>query len=181
MTGQIHDTVEFQGTTYDVVGANTPTLFHPRMVGIEPFKLHTACYRGFIAHYTVDDGLVLERLEVRVEGDEYPPIEGVEPRIAEHAIYEGLSLCIPFDGILRIGGGMIQSLYVHLGFQPPMAYKQVLQLLIREGTYVTFADHSKHYRKERRTYRKLIRTSMFPPQYEDGFELERVYEALAIP
>jgi hypothetical protein len=70
MTGQIPDTVKLDGTTYSITAVDGEGLFKPDEHGLQPHFMSTACWRGIVCSYVVqDDLLLLDRLEIRLEPD----------------------------------------------------------------------------------------------------------------
>ena len=64
--------------------------------------------------------------------------------------YVDMNYKLPFTGRLLIAKNFIQSMYVHMGYQRPIAYRTVLELVIKEGDVLEVIDHSKHYKKLRK-------------------------------
>lgn len=55
MTAQISDTIHFQYQDYSLAGVSGSGLFRPQYHGLEPRIMSTACYRGFVCFYRVED------------------------------------------------------------------------------------------------------------------------------
>ena len=155
MTAQIPDRLILKTTEYDVIGARGEGLFSPEEVGLHPFPMHTACYRGYYATYLVEEAqLFLTKLTLKLaEAEDYEPIQNVEPeldttrlpsgeRVVRKGEYTDLKLPVPFTGNLLLGGDFIQKLYVHMGFQRPYAYKEVLEVVFEDGQLRETTDHS---------------------------------------
>jgi hypothetical protein len=153
VTAQIPDSVLVSGVGYQIIGVKGEGLLHPIDFGMQCRMMHTACYRGYIAQYEVRDGqLVLTRIHIQAEG-EVLPIDGISPNQPfEHnrPVYEGLNVPAPFTGGLLLGRDFIQSMYVHMGFQKPIAYEEVVELHLEDGRVANIFDHSKNLAKKRR-------------------------------
>ena len=147
VTAQIPDKITINAHVFSIVGVYGGELFTPQSVGILPLPAMTSCWRGYVCHYKVrDDTLILDELQVSIQtiplpGSEQalssqvaPLINEVQPsgkRSSFNTIYENLNLDIPFTGSLFAGDGFIQSLYVHMGFQPAWKYETVFELILR--------------------------------------------------
>lgn len=149
MTSQIPDTIIWKTKEYDILGfENTDDetgLFDPKMYGLSPCMMHTACYRGFYCTYAiVDNTLYLDTLCVNDKNGHYPPIHGVDavPRQYDGFVYEGLHINIPYTGVLRIGTDFRPEHYVHMGFQKPSAYGKVWDMECLHGRVVGMKDIS---------------------------------------
>jgi hypothetical protein len=107
--------------------------------------IHTACWRGYYCAYEVQvDTLLWQQMTVRSRGGNYPPINGVQPRVDPHgtAEYHSLGLRMDYTGKMLAGKDFIQERYVHMGFQAPSAYGCVIELVFVAGTLVETADRS---------------------------------------
>jgi len=180
MTGQIPDKVYYEAREYSLIGAGGGPLFDPTEYGIEPCKPHTACYRGYIATYSLDDDgrFTLEELRVwtekilwRIGSDEaeggLPPINGVRPFLCGE--YSYLRLRIPFTGVIRLAKDFSEECYVHQGFQKASAYETVLDVKLKKGRLVEVKDRSKEAARRRGEFRKRY--------MEDGDVVKAVDEA----
>jgi hypothetical protein len=57
--------VRFERATYDLAEFEGGPLFEPDAMGLEPAPISTACWRGFVATYSVTrNRLILKELEV---------------------------------------------------------------------------------------------------------------------
>ena len=63
--------------------------------------------------------------------------------------YNNLSLQTYFTGKLLLAKDFIQSMYVHMGFQRPMAYKTVVELSVENGKITLFKDLSRKIEGDR--------------------------------
>jgi len=145
VTAQIPDEFRYMGELYSLVGLKGSPLYTPQDFGITPMMASTACYRGFVMRYDCADGrLILEGMSVRTE--EAPPINNIDPMeeggfFFSHR-YENLGLKTRFSGSMLLGKDFIDSMYVHMGFQRPMAFRTLLELQIEDGDILATNDLS---------------------------------------
>jgi hypothetical protein len=154
MTLQMPDLVKYKDEEYVLVGIKGGGLFSPKDFGMTPVSVMTSCYRGHWAEYAcVDGALVLTEMTVSSEGNRYEEVGGVQPlveKIPPMARYEGLRVPSPFTGRLLIAKNLIQDQYVHMGFQKPVAYKTVIELVVEDGRVTAELDRSDTYAAARR-------------------------------
>jgi hypothetical protein len=135
MTAQISDSVHFEEQDYAITGVSGDGLFSPQAHGLEPQMMSTACWRGFVCWYRVEnDQLQLQNLWIRLEhtvenkSEKDPALFGIRPKFEERewcANYENLHVPIAFTGGLLIGRDFIRELYVHMGFHPAWKFREV--------------------------------------------------------
>jgi hypothetical protein len=150
MTAQINDRFRYFGEPFELVGIKGQGLFDPAEHGIRCTMMHTACWRGFIAGYAVEEGeLRLVELEMQLDelgpGSEPPKVYRVAPRgVSEHGRADyTLQARVPFSGGLLLAQDFVQELYVHMGFHPAWKYRRVHELSFEDGKLVREADRSK--------------------------------------
>jgi len=161
MTAQISDSVLYLGEEYSLTGVKGEGLFDPKQFGLELVRMHTACYRGFIAAYTVTDGrLQMERLHINPAAEEVdiaalPTIYGGRPAGGECGFfYHDAPDAVPFTGGMLIGRDFLAELYVHMGYHPAWKFREVHELVFTEGRLTEQRDVSaamEKYRQERET------------------------------
>ncbi|MET7394071.1 hypothetical protein ABZS66_11300 [Dactylosporangium sp. NPDC005572] len=139
MTGQFADQVEWRGEPFGVTAVDGSGLFEA--AGAQPTS--TACYRGYIASYRVDDGrLVLAELETGPAYDGahlgVPPVEGRRGV----QVYRGLAVPVAFTGRLLIGGGYVDIGRLHMGFRPAYGFQRVWELAFDAGRLTTAQERS---------------------------------------
>jgi len=81
--------------------------------------------------------------------------EGVTPKYGDNghiAVYSGLDRLVPFTGGLLLGNGFIEELYEHMGFHPAWKFREVHELVFREGQLQRAADCSEAADKFRKTF-----------------------------
>lgn len=115
MTSQVSNTIGFQSNLYVVVDASNGYLFEPEALGFRPISLSTACYRGFICEYTIEnDQLFLQNLEIstgvvdkksrRPALDPLPELGHVKPNLDYSEVqdcagrYENLRMPLAYSG-----------------------------------------------------------------------------------
>lgn len=154
MTAQIPDEFRYEGEEYALVGMNGEGLFTPQDFGLTPRMASTACWRGYVMKYDCLDGqLVLDGMDVN--SDTAPPINGVDPIDGTREVgneqmryrmfkftYEKLGLKTKFTGSMLLAKDFIDSMYVHMGFQRPMAFRTVLELQVQDGDIISMSDLS---------------------------------------
>ncbi len=145
MTAQIPDEFRYMGELFSLIGLKGSPLYAPQDFGITPIMASTACYRGYVMRYDCVDGqLILDGMSVRTE--EALPVNRIDPldeggHFFSHR-YENLSLKTKFSGSMLLGKNFIESMYVHMGYQRPMAYRTVLELQIQDGDIMATNDLS---------------------------------------
>ncbi len=147
MTAQIPDSVIYEGEEFFLVGVKGEKLYIPEDFGIAPHFRSTACWRGYVMRYTFNKGqLVLDRMLLNTSKP--LKINGIEPQTLKDVgsfdySYENLSIKTDFTGAILLAKDFIQEMYVHMGFQRPMAYEIVVELEIQHGNMVSVKDLSK--------------------------------------
>jgi hypothetical protein len=163
MTAQINDTCFHRKIDFAVAGISGSGLFDPAAMGIRPVSTCTACWRGYVAHYSILDGeLFLTSLHIGLEqGDAIraragkgPELFGVLPTRGGLAgfLYKGFQSRIPFSGGLLLANDFIRELYVHMGFHPPWKYKEVRELIFDAGRVTDEFDRSAEMAAARRNF-----------------------------
>ena len=160
MTAQFEDEFRLRGEVWSLIGMSGSGLFDPADHGIGVEGHCTACYRGFLCRYDIDDeGIFLIQLLVMgPSGAMFPSLGGVEPTPVGQlfdAVYDGLRLAVPFDGGLLLGREFIEDQYVHMGFQKPHAYARVREVIFSKGRLKREADHSDLFRELRATVSRM--------------------------
>jgi len=148
MTSQIPDIFKFNGEEFDIVGIDGPDLFDPNNEGFKPQMTTTACWRGFQLKFGANNKeIYLDEMSIRQE--EGIVFKGRKPIQGERRFthkYVDMNYKLPFTGRLLIAKNFIQSMYVHMGYQRPIAYRTVFELVIKEGDVLEVIDHSKYYK-----------------------------------
>ncbi|HEY4329840.1 MAG TPA: hypothetical protein VGN88_08890 [Phycisphaerae bacterium] len=149
MTAQFSDPVEYKKKPYAIAGICGKGLFEPAAHGMKPVPKCTACWRGYVCSYAVEQALFLEQLSVCIEHPENPPkLFGMMPAPFPgefhmfDLVYINLHQPVPFSGGLLLAADFIEELYVHMGFHPAWKYHTVHELIFREGSLVRESDRS---------------------------------------
>jgi hypothetical protein len=153
MTAQIPDSVIYDGEEFSLVGVKGKGLYNPEDFGISPHFRSTACWRGYVMRYTFNKGqLILDRMLLNTNNP--LKINGIEPQILKDIgsfdyCYENLNLKTDLTGTILLAKDFIQEMYVHMGFQRPMAYKTVIEIKIDHGNILSVKDLSKRMEEYR--------------------------------
>jgi hypothetical protein len=145
MTAQIPDTFLLDGKKYALVGRRGSGLFEPAEHGIPTFMMHTGCWRGYIATYSITDALRLDEVELQMaEPDPERTLFGARPASYDRgrATYRGLEQIVEYSGGILLGDGFVRELYVHMGFHPPHKWLVVHELIFERGRVVERHDRS---------------------------------------
>jgi hypothetical protein len=171
MTRQFPDEVRYQDRQYAITAVDGTGLFDPGTHGIQPGPLSTACYRGFVSSYLIeDDRLVLDALELG--RDEDPPVLhelfGVTPRLADETAihrtaicYERLAAPVEFTGRLLLGAEYLHLGYLNMGFLPAWLYEWVQELTFDGGQLTAAYDRSAEVSAVRR---RIGEEGLRPPE-----------------
>ena len=148
MTAQIPDNFIYKGEKYYLVGLKGTKLFDPLKYNLKLKGGFSGCWRGYVSTYAlVESHLVLESLMVRAQ--EVQEIRGVKPEEVTGPLktffnyeYLDLALKLDFTGSLLIAKDQIDAMYVHMGYQRPMAYEDVIELHFLKGELAKKEDVS---------------------------------------
>jgi hypothetical protein len=153
MTAQVSDAIAYRGKDYEIAGINGKGLFDPTEHGMKPYGKASICWRGFLCAYKVgNDALWLDKLKVNLKNPA-PVLFGVVPKPFEidigvrkirwfDAVYEHLNYKVPYNGGLLLARDFIKELYVHMGFHPAWKYREVHELIFKDGQLVEERDCS---------------------------------------
>jgi len=161
MTAQMNDEFVFRRRKYYVSAIEFPENFIDiYSLGFKPTMFHTACWRGYIATYSIyRKYLVLKNLYTNNGDDlknEAPKLNNKLPQISinenwvseetkmnrREFTYNNINLIIPYTGSILITKDFINERYVHMGFQPYFNYEAVIQLSFNNGKYIISKDLS---------------------------------------
>jgi hypothetical protein len=164
MTAQIPDRFKYRGKDYSLAEQRGTGLFNPKAHRMKLTAPHTACWRGFVAHYEVrNDQLRLNALCLWSDQVETLPLllygaplhlregEVVDPLYGSYdGAYENCPEPVLYTGSLLLADGFISELYEHMGFHPAWKYREVQELHFRQGALVKVRDLSEDMRRLRR-------------------------------
>ena len=155
VTTQISDGVIYEGKKFVLCGCNGPELFDPAIYGLVPAAPSTACYRGWMADFAVNEFLVLKDLFIfhdagmpalnrRPNGPLVNSIAPIEPNswCGFNCLYPDVNLTIPFTGGLLIADGFIKQSGVNMGFHRFWKYETVMELIFANGRLQSVDDKS---------------------------------------
>ncbi|MDO5293417.1 MAG: hypothetical protein Q4F05_11780 [bacterium] len=153
MTAQQPDSYFYQSEKYSYIaskGKHISATFHPGDYGITPASICTNCYAGYFCEFQVLHGkLLLQTLQINSKENKYPAINGVLPLLPNDApgyqgyhVYENLTLPMDYTGSLILGKGFLNKYYIHTGFQHAWSYKNVIELIFKDGQLVEQHDYS---------------------------------------
>ena len=163
MTAQIPDEVEYRAGRYAVTAVDGTGLFDPARHGLEPQAMSTACWRGFICAYRVEQGVLrLSHLEIALD-----PVEGEAPlelfgragyRLPEsgdvahpEAWHYDPDAPVGFTGRLLLGDGDAAGPYLNMGFLPAWYYEDIRELTFTAGRLTAESDLSASVARLRET------------------------------
>lgn len=189
MTGQIADTVSFEGEIRAISAVDGIGLFNPREHGIEPFAYSTACHRGYHCAYLVDgESLYLTRVHIGLQRpDERAAQLGRGPQLfgkipqryivhghrrelmtgkeisswesPDHRV-DGLHERMPFTGGLLLVADFIESMRSHHRYHAIYKFAQLHELRFDTGRLLEARDLSAQAQAFRQ--RHPPRTGDFP-------------------
>lgn len=153
MTAQIGDSFKFKDRKYSIVAISEPIKFDPKMFGITPQWVSTACWNGYWCEYDItEEGIFLENLYIKSKNDFYPEINGVLPmcegetgemdKYMGHHLYKGVHLKMDYEGRILVGTEFLQEYYIHMGYQRAWAYKVLKEFVFLDGELVEINDLS---------------------------------------
>lgn len=158
MTAQATDAVLLHGERFLICGVNGSELADPSQWGLKPEMPSTACYRGWVAEYRIDDRIELANLyvfhdaglPVKNRKPNGPVINGIAPQepdasgsaIGFNCLYKDLGLPIQFTGGLLLGTGFVRGLMVNMGFHPFWKFEKVHELMFEQGRVLSCVDKS---------------------------------------
>jgi hypothetical protein len=143
MTAQIEDVVVFRGRMHALIGVNGPGLFEPDQHGLQVHMTTTACRRGYVCEYAVEDKHVF-LIALRLSTTEPPTrLFGADVRmIGSAATYSPIRVPLTFAGGLLLGAGSSHDDCAYMGNHPAWKYTEILELLVDDGQLVAVFDRS---------------------------------------
>jgi hypothetical protein len=172
MTAQISDQIWYREKQYSIVVASGEGMFKAEEHGLHPVSYSTGCWIGYYCHYEVIDGaLRLKRLHIGLSGverdaadrGEGPILFGLRPTYRESAgyyVYDDFPEPVPFTGSLTLGADFIWDMYVHMGYHPPHKFREVIDLVFKDGRLVQETDRSEEMARLREMMAGSSGTSM---------------------
>lgn len=151
MTAQIGDKIRNSYNKFDILALSTPIDFSPEEFGIIPGVLSTACWRGFWCEYDIGDSqFLLKTLYINSKDENYPPINGVYPKLEPypgaqmlyymgHHIYKDINIPIKYTGKIIAVNNFIQD---YIGVDRIRSFKEVVEWTFVEGCLESTIDLS---------------------------------------
>lgn len=158
MTAQVSDRIDVDGATYALCGISGTGLFDPVDHGVLPRPISTACWRGFVCHYAVRDGMLrLAELHLglgaEVDGAQVgvgtPLLGAPAAEVNREYVFRWDALDVAFTGTLLAGDRFVASTYVHMGFTPAWKFERVLRLEVDGGRVTRIEDLSEQMARTR--------------------------------
>ena len=157
MTAQFSDLFRYQNKEFSLAEVSGGELFKATDFGLFPIPASTACWRGYLAIYTVSaSNLVLDTLFINLHEGQGLAINSVTPAKPTdrysmfNNVYRDLGYRLQYTGSLLLGDEFIRELYVHMGFHPTWKYKTVIELTFENGTLTGEFDRSENMAQLRR-------------------------------
>lgn len=137
MTMQVTDPFVWNDEEWFFLGAeNVYSLFDPEQYGLYPQMASTACYKGFIMKFRIDNQqLMLDELQIYCGDNPYPPVNGVDalpPDSMGLRLYKNINLFLPYSGVITIAKNLNERFFGR-AFIGPHAYKTVFELTFENG------------------------------------------------
>ena len=156
MTAQASDQVLHQGKRFALALFSDDGLFSPSKYGYNPVMASTACYRGYLSEYEIKNGsLFLKNFYISNRESFWPFSKKKKPPIlngikAEESdmnfcgdwVFRNVHLPVKYTGGLILAREFIESLYIHIGFQSPWKYEEVIEILFDDGQVISENDLS---------------------------------------
>ena len=190
MTAQINDIFSYEDDEYNISAIEYPgRFFSIKRLGITPMSPHTACWRGYVATFSIyNDKLVLKALDTNNSNGEAQPvtINRIMPTVIKPETssvdydgwrdwqYRDINKVIRYTGRVMITDDFIHERYIHMGFQSPLSYKKVVELTFDKGHLTGANDLSETVANLRKTQEMESRDSQLarlPLWIEDSFDL----------
>ncbi len=162
MTLQAADSALFQSKQFLLCGVNGTKLIEPTLLGLKPEMTSTACYRGWLAEYSIGDQIQLADLYVfhdagipaRNRKPNGPVINGVSPQepnspLDFNCLYKGLNLPLSYTGGLLLGKDLVRDLLANMGFHTFWKFEEVYELIFQNGQLLSAVDKSQIAREIR--------------------------------
>lgn len=144
----------------DVAGNAESLLFNLVAFGFKPAAICDECRSGYYCTLqVVEETLVLTTLNILTEDSIYPPINGVEPVLCRDDYtmeYNTLNLTLKFDGIVRIGRGIIHNVFNQRDQLGAQSIRNLWDLEFANGTLIKTTDQMPLLRRQLEVQRQII-------------------------
>ena len=146
MTVQIEDSFVWKKKQYYFENAkdyNSVRLFEPKDYGFVPVAPHTACWKGFVLYFKIneEDELLIDALEINDANNYYPEINNISATYAENIdmvfhIYNNLNLKLSnYSGEIYINS---ERFIVRLRNKDDKIKNERIKLIIENGKLIDF-------------------------------------------
>jgi hypothetical protein len=149
MPAQFHDGFDINDECYSISAVEHPEdLFDCARYNLMPKMKDKGCKRGYTVVFRLSDDqqLIMDRLYTNNRGNPAPSINGVIPtplkNPAGDLFYRNINLPITYTGGIVVTTEIISSVVANAGFQPPINFKTVLELIFEEGICIKQDDLS---------------------------------------
>lgn len=151
MTTQFPDILEYNDKEYAIIDIKGFKIFIPTDYGLKPVRKCSACRRGYVCYYKIQENILLfEMLKIHLD-NEAPSLFGIEAIkekdfINFDAVYSDLYRRIEFTGVILIATEFINKLYaLSMGFYSAWKFKEVLELNFDKGNLIDAIDCSSRF------------------------------------
>ena len=167
MTGQVSNSLTFEGEHYVITKADPFPIFHPKMIGVTVSAYSTACRDGYVVNYEYKDSQLFAR-SMRLGVDHYAPlINGKDPEEIERTAdgeyalmelivgrhYKDIWLPLRYSGTVTIGRGWCGNLgRGNHGTAPAREFAEVKKLEFHVGEIQRISNVSGQYKAERAVF-----------------------------
>lgn len=155
MTAQINDRVFHRKTTFGISRCRGTGRFEPRLHGILPEMMHSACLRCYHVGYAIEDSQLFlidltfgagDSPAEAVRNGKIPSLFGRKARLDGFVfsswVIDELHHPVAFSGGMLLGAKFIEELYCHHGFQALWKYRVAREVLFDNGRLVEDIDLS---------------------------------------
>lgn len=191
MTAQTNDSIIYGDKEYKISAIeNVNEFFDIHSLGLMPEGKCTSCWRGYIAVFSIDKNnqLILNKLYANNGDLPAPVINGKTPHIVDfesllsskdfdyrhsagNLFYDNVNIPINYSGALLVTDGFIRDRYVHMGFQSPWSYNEVLELTFSGGQFLSAKDQSLLAAEMRKTTPEVEKWDNILKWIDDSFDL----------
>lgn len=150
MSQQMTDSFNWDREEYIFIAASDVYgLFDPEKFGLKPEAPHTACWKGFLIHFSVKSNqLYIEKLEVNCQDGVYPLINGVEAvdksKGGDFHVYNKLKMPVAYTGTIIIGKHLNKR-FLGRAFTGSHSYDETYELEFEQGILINSKETSGTY------------------------------------
>lgn len=169
MTLQIPNSITLNNESFNIIRFHGGNLFTPQDIGILPVANMSACWRGYVSTYKINNNfLVLDELRLssgykmqnvflnffyKFFPRKAHLINRVKPTPSKPEAffirYENINLTVNFTGTILIARDFIGKYWAYRELNPDWAYRTVLELKFAHGKSTGIQDVSSEFEKKR--------------------------------